>query len=375
LLALRASHFGPGLALRASRFVTTRTEIEGMPGPVVGVATAEGERAALELLFREQPPRERARCIDELLGQREAGLVSFDDLLTVTVDDRVLGVLLAVPHGERGRFVWPPVFAADGIGAADGVERGPDAAAAGCDVELLADRLIGGLTARFAAAEVELAQLLGVPEDGRTRARLERNGFEHLADLDFLQRPLDDSLGDLLTETRPGLRTEAFDEPRNRGRFEAMLAATYVGSRDCPGLEGRRSIESALAAHRDAGDFDPARWLLFRAERPAADGPSEAADVGVLLLADHPGENAFEVVYMGVHHAHRGRGYGRAIVLEALRAARDAGRESLLLAVDCGNAFARSTYAEVGFTPVVRRCVHVWFGGSPGVLGGADSAR
>lgn len=287
------------------------------------------ETAALELLYRDQLPAERLRSISDLQLQRDIGDVSFDELLVCWNGDEVDGVLFAIPHGATGRFLWPPVLA-----------RGADEAAG--------DALLLDATDRFRAANVELAQVLVPLEDADSPERLERNGFEWIADLEFQQR----TLRDPLPAVDARLEVETYDEA-NLGRFETMLAATYVGTLDCPRLGDRRSIASTLDGHRASGVFDPHRWALFRAD---------GEDVGLLLLADHPTEHAWEVVYVGVHHAHRGRGYGRAMVVHGLTAARAAGREAMLLAVDTRNDYALATYADLGFVPLVRRRAHVWFG-------------
>ena len=46
-----------------------------------------------------------------------------------------------------------------------------------------------------------------------------------------------------------------------------------------------------------SGDFDPARWKLYRVA---------GKDAGVLLVNAHPDQAAWEVVYVGVAHDCRG---------------------------------------------------------------------
>ena len=79
----------------------------------------------------------------------------------------------------------------------------------------------------------------------------------------------------------------------------------------------------------------------------------------MLLMNDHPAQDAWEVVYMGVAADARGCGYGRAMLIDGLHAAQNAGRQSILLAVDAQNAPANRIYAELGFIEVASRAVHV----------------
>lgn len=54
---------------------------------------------------------------------------------------------------------------------------------------------------------------------------------------------------------------------------------------------------------------------------------------------------------IGVHHGHRGRGYGTAVTLAAAATLRDLGASSAGVCVQSSNAGAVATYASAGFTP------------------------
>jgi ribosomal protein S18 acetylase RimI-like enzyme len=72
-------------------------------------------------------------------------------------------------------------------------------------------------------------------------------------------------------------------------------------------------------------------------------------DVGCLLLADHPLQNQWELVYMGIVPEARGMRLGLAVTRHAQRLAHGAGRERLVLAVDAANAPALELYRRAGF--------------------------
>ena len=94
----------------------------------------------------------------------------------------------------------------------------------------------------------------------------------------------------------------------------------------------------------------PDQWLVFR------DG---GRDVGVLVFADHPEQNAWELVYMGVVAEARGRGFGREMVGIGLQSALRSGRDNLVLAVDGRNVFARRIYESFGFCGFDVKSVYV----------------
>jgi ribosomal protein S18 acetylase RimI-like enzyme len=130
------------------------------------------------------------------------------------------------------------------------------------------------------------------------------------------------------------------------------MESTYLNSLDCVALKGQRSAEQALANHRNAGVFDPELWTLYH------DGGSW---VGVLLANRHPAQRAAEVVYMGVVSSRRGQGFGRDLLLTAMRQLYQAGVTRLFLAVDAENRYATAVYDQLGFVPTSTKDVWLHF--------------
>jgi ribosomal protein S18 acetylase RimI-like enzyme len=118
-----------------------------------------------------------------------------------------------------------------------------------------------------------------------------------------------------------------------------------------PELEGARALDDILDGHRAAGLFAPGRWQLGRI-------PGEPEAAAVLLLAAVPGRDAWEVIYLGLTPAARGRGLGRAVLQHALELAREH-VPHLELAVDLRNTPAVRLYQAAGFTVRDRRTVHL----------------
>jgi ribosomal protein S18 acetylase RimI-like enzyme len=139
--------------------------------------------------------------------------------------------------------------------------------------------------------------------------------------------------------------------PATEADFRAALQATYSGSLDMPELEGIRSLDDVMASHRVGGRFIAERWQVGHV-------PGEPASAAVLLLSAIPDREAWEVAYLGLAPAARGRGLGRAALAHALAmAAPHVPR--LELAVDIRNHPATRLYRAAGFTPFDQRAVHL----------------
>jgi ribosomal protein S18 acetylase RimI-like enzyme len=133
--------------------------------------------------------------------------------------------------------------------------------------------------------------------------------------------------------------------------FRSVLQATYTGSLDMPELEGIRSLDDILGGHKAAGRFVAERWWLGRVR-----GKPELA--AVLLMAEVPGRDVWEVIYLGLTPQARGHGLGRAVLRHALELARP--RAAWLeLAVDLRNTPALRLYKAAGFVARDRRAVHL----------------
>jgi ribosomal protein S18 acetylase RimI-like enzyme len=118
-----------------------------------------------------------------------------------------------------------------------------------------------------------------------------------------------------------------------------------------PELEGTRDLDDVMESHRSTGRFVAERWQLGR----LADDPDAAA---VLLLAEIPGRNVWEIAYLGLTPAARGRGLGRCVIARALELAR-CYAPWIELAVDLRNTPALRLYDATGFVTRGRRAVHL----------------
>ncbi|GAB4141099.1 MAG: hypothetical protein Tsb009_10770 [Planctomycetaceae bacterium] len=296
----------------------------------IGSAGDHQKREALSLLLSHLPTTERDEQVTELLEAEQQQLLSLEGLLVAHSKDQVRGALLYLMQPDRCAYVWQPVV----------IESD--------DSERIADMLLSEVLQRLQQENPWIAQCLLDPHARRDRARLARNGFPHLVDLHYLSRNLSEPIWE---SNAPPLETMTYREENNHHRFAKILERTYIDSLDCPGVQGTRTGDDAILSHKSTGVFLPDQWTLFQIA---------GKDVGVLILADHPEQNAWELVYMGLVPEARGAGYGREILRLGLCAARAAGKESLCLAVDSQNHYARRVYDEAGFQLAEVRSVHAF---------------
>ena len=296
--------------------------------------SADRQREALGVFFSDSPSDdERRQRVAGALAAARSGELPLDGLLLAERDERNVGAALMVSQPDGTTFVWPPVVT--------------DRQAA----EEVADSLLQAIRDRVDHdPNCWIAQCLIEPDRIVDRQRLTRNGFCHLVDLVFMQRPLDEPVPE---ESNVKFEVETFEAVRNGERFTDVIRRSYEGSLDCPELNGRRSAEEALRSHQAGSPFRPALWKLYRVS---------GRDVGVVLMAPHEDQSAWELVYMGVVPEARGRGYGRAMLVAALQEARAAKVENFFLSVDRRNHYARHLYQRLGFVEVAQRCVHARFG-------------
>lgn len=287
---------------------------------------------ALWLLYRRAPERLRSCLVAEALEDAEAGALDLSGLWIARRGGKITGVLLTQSLAGRAAAVWPPE-----------VEGG-------WGRRLRGSTLVRSALEDLRARGFRVAQALLDGSASRASASaLASGGMPHVTDLVYLGRATEPPLS-LPSRPSPRLRWESF-HASNEAEFRAVLDRTYSGSLDMPELEGVRSLDDVIKGHQAAGRFDPARWQIGRlAEEPSA---------GVLLLlADQPDRESWEVAYLGLTPEIRRRGLGRQALAHALDLARPH-RGRLELAVDVRNDPAVRLYRWAGFLPFDRRSVYL----------------
>jgi ribosomal protein S18 acetylase RimI-like enzyme len=292
---------------------------------------APARRAALAVLYRRVPLAIRPRLIAEALGEADRGVIDLSGLWVARRGRRVIGALLTQPLAGRAAAVWAPEVDATW-------NRGGTAAA-----------LLRAALEDLKARGFRLAQaLLDESAPRHAATDLSAGGMPRVTELVYLEadttRPV---------PVRPG--APAVDwagfGPDTEADLRDVLQETYAGSLDMPELEGLRSLDDILAGHRAAGRFVPERWRVGHVR-------GEPGAAAVVLLSEIPDRDAWEVAYLGLTPAARGRGLGLTALAHAVDLARTH-VPRLELAVDVRNEPARRLYRTAGLRPFDRRAVHL----------------
>jgi len=310
----------------------------------VELCAPELRGAALEVLYRRVPASLRERLIIDVLGEAQRGEIDLSGLWVVRHrGSRVMGALLTQVLAGKVAAVWAP-------------EVRPSWRRAKLAAALVRSALID-LTARgIRLAQAVLDESVG-PQASRD---LKQGGMPRVTELLYLERetstPMSSAQGAfprhaaLAPCPNMGFDWRPF-EPAIETEFRSVLEATYQGSLDMPELEGARDLDDILQGHRSAGRFVAERWRLGRI-------PGEPEAAAVLLLAEIPHRDVWEIIYLGLTPAARGRGLGREALQHALDLARPHVKR-LELAVDLRNIPATRLYQIGGFVLRDRRAVHL----------------
>lgn len=307
--------------------------------PQVVLCPPEQRWAALGVLYRRVPGSLRSRLIADALAEAEQGVIDLSGLWVARrARGRVVGALLTQRLAGRAAAVWAPEVDS-------AWRRGATAIA-----------LVRAALADLRTQGVCLAQALldeSAPRHGASD--LTAGGMPHVTDLIYLD--IDTKHVVSVDRAVPELQWRPFG-PETEARFRSVLNATYAGSLDMPELEGLRSLDDVMASHRAGGRFVAERWRIGWI-------PGEPDTAAIVLLSEIPERDAWEVAYLGLTPAARGRGLGRAALAHALALAQPHAQR-LELAVDIRNIPAHRLYRAIGMQPFDRRAVHLVAFGNQG---------
>jgi ribosomal protein S18 acetylase RimI-like enzyme len=295
--------------------------------------------------------------IVDVLGEAERGEIDLSGLwIARERSGRIAGALLTQRLAGKAAAVWPPQVKPSwrraGLAAALVQEALVDLKARGFR---LAQAVLDKSASPHAARDLakggmpRVTELLYLERD--TSMPVRRDHGRIVRDLVHTgQRGPTSSGSDSVLSECLGLEWCSFEEALEP-EFRSVLQATYAGSLDMPELEGVRALDDIMAGYHSAGRFVAERWQLgLVTNRPDAKA--------VLLLADTPGRNVWEVIYLGLTPAARGHGLGRELVRRAVELARDH-VAWLEVAVDLRNKPALRLYETTGFVARDRRVVHL----------------
>jgi mycothiol synthase len=299
----------------------------------IGPPPAVLKQAALERAFAALPPNARGAAVDDLLTDISRGQRSLEGLFAAWRGDEVVAAIWIEPHAGAAAGIWPPQLAA-------------------AAPEHLADSLLARALLELESKKVTMVQCLVLTDASADAQRLRRAGFEHSCDLLYLVS----QKGSFPSAPVNTDLTFVPVEPAKLDDLAKLVESTYEGTLDCPaidrGPDHRRDCRDVLEGYRATSCGDLSHWFVVRS------GDEEA---GCLLLAcDDRGQN-WELVYMGLVPAARGRGLGIEIVRHAQWLVARQGGDRLVLAVDAANEPALKTYGAAGFLAWDKRSVFLKF--------------
>jgi ribosomal protein S18 acetylase RimI-like enzyme len=297
----------------------------------VSLCNTSDIKPALELLYHRVPEPARSALVISALGESQSKCLDLSGLWVAYNGALLTGVMLTQELSGGAAALWAPEIKARWRRSA------------------VADALLNAGLVHFRERQVQIVQaLLDESSPAHSSSDLTRNGLVRVTDLTYMSRGTAEPLE--VDACAPQLRWHQFTaelEPE----FQRILEATYIQSLDMPELEGTRSLRDILATHKAGGRFNPERWQIGRVQ----DEPNTAA---ILLLTEAADREAWEVAYLGLTPAARGRGLGQATLMYALSLAH-VHVSRLQLAVDVRNQPAEKLYLRAGFTPHDRRAVYV----------------
>jgi mycothiol synthase len=282
-------------------------------------ARPEDQAEVFQLVFQHLPEEARAGRVANALRLLRGGELDPAGVVVARAGDTLLGALVCLPVPGASGLLWPPQ-----------VRQDPRA-------RQVEDELARHAAAWLRGRGAKLGQALLAPAEVHLAPPLERNGFVHVTSLWYMRHDLKLPYGLVRAPDRLAYRSYQEGDP---DVFHQTLLRTYEETLDCPEVNGVRDLEEILQGHRAQGVYDPGRWWL------ALDGDRP---VGVLLLADVPEWEAWEVAYVGVVPEARRRSWGRELMHRALRAAHASEVTHLALSVDARNRPAWKLYLDLGF--------------------------
>lgn len=228
--------------------------------------------------------------------------------------------------------------------------------AAGEAESAVASQLLIHAVNSLAAAGVQLCQSLLANDQAPLAASFSAAGFQQSANL--LYMTCEPRQFPAQPPALPGFKLTPF-QPGDEAALAELIDHTYVGTRDCPALNGLRDTLDVVEGYKHVGEFQPDLWLILESQMDSSTNSSSTRWAGCLLLAKHPPQPTMELVYVGVIPNFRNQGLGTKLTRHAQWLAGQAQCERLVLAVDAENEPAIATYAATGFWAWEERAIWV----------------
>jgi len=291
-------------------------------------------------------------AVDEHVGQLLEGFAQGrykDEYLIGLFDDedRLRGAAFWQPLPGRVAVVWMPQLLREWYH----VQSDPASKVLPTEDDAIYGPAIGTLFSeverRIEPYRVRVSQiLLETNQPQMIDHAIKNNDYEHLADLSYLiaERPI-------FPREDPAVELQYIPLPQtDPEKFAELVERTYIGTLDCPLLDGVREMGDVFESYRFGSDYDPDIW--FRIQQAGE-------DVGVLILTEYRSAGQMELIYMGVVPERRGEGFGVLIAKYAQWIARQRSFGQLITAVDRANEPAIKMYAICGYKQWEERAAYI----------------
>lgn len=255
-------------------------------------------------------------------------------LLSAWRDGNLVGALLAQQLPGKAATLWPAQL-----------ENGESDFG-------IAKELVAEAERQLIAGGAHLCQTLLSKSQDQASAQLAAAGYQHPANL--LYMTCEPHHFPIAPPTFPSFLLRPF-QPGNEAELAALIEETYIGTQDCPSLNGLRNTLDVVTGYQHVGEFQPDRWLILESTRQ----DSVRQPAGCLLLARHAAHQTMELIYVGITPGFRQQGLGRKLTWEAQWLASQDHCERLVLAVDAANEPAITMYSAAGFWAWEKRAIWV----------------
>ena len=283
----------------------------------------------LALAMQCWPEAERAAQLETLRKVESTRSVGFV-LLAAWRGNDLVGAMLAQELPGRSASLFLPQLS--------GKEVDP----------LVGEALVTEMLQILAGDGIHLCQCL-LAKDQAAPPSLPATGLRHSATLLYMTcEPRHFPAGPVAV---PGFKLTPIQEG-GEAALARLIDETYIGTRDCPALNGLRDTRDVVEGYKHVGEFRPEHWLILEEE-------SSSRPAGCLILAMHPPHATMELVYVGVIPDFRQRGLGAQLTRQAQWLASQDCAERLVLAVDAANEPAIALYSATGFWAWEERAIWV----------------
>ncbi len=211
--------------------------------------------------------------------------------------EKLTGAIVVQTQPGRTAVVWPPRLLPE-------------------EPQETSGQLLHAGTAHLPQLGIRMVQAVLPTDVGADADSLVAAGFGHVSDLLYLV-----CLNDQFPASPPcsELQFQPCSDAHDV-QFAELVEATYENTLDCPAVNGVRRTDDVLLGYQATGNFDPQRWFIVRHQGEA---------IGCLILTDYPEHATWELIYMGLLLAARGRGRGVGIARHAQWLCGQAGASAL----------------------------------------------